>query len=451
MLRGFWGHIMELVTPDISTKQKIVIVGGGAGGLELATRLGKILGKKKKAEILLVDENLNHVWKPLLHEVAAESFDPAIDRINYFAHAAQHYYQYHPGQMINLCRKNKEVILAAFVDENQQEIIPPRTLKYDTLIFAVGSKGNYFRTPGASQYCLTLDNLDQANLFQNRFINKIFSINYSQKTSSTPFNIIIVGAGATGVELAAELHRSLVEMHLYGLKNEALSRTQITLIESSKRILSGLPQQLAESVSKKLHELNIHLLTDEKVTQVQADGIHTQSGKFIPADLCVWAAGIKAPQFLKNLDGLQTDAVNRLVVHPNLQTTYDKNIFALGDCAHLVDPKTGLLVPARAQAAHQQALFLAHAFKKNYMNGTFKFHDRGSIIALASYSAYGNLTTFNKFQYYISGKIALFAYKSLYFFHLVILHGFWSAFWFKLTRTRLIKLKSRLKLHIGKS
>lgn len=440
--------------PQEPVKHKIVIVGGGAGGLELATRLGKKLGKKHKADITLVDETSTHVWKPLLHEVAAGSLDSNIDQINYYAHASNHYYHFQPGKMVDLDRKNKEIIIAPLLDENDKEIIPARKLHYDSLIFAVGSRSNNFGILGVSEFCLTIDDLEQANVFQRKYLNRILSINYFPNSPPKPLNIVIVGAGATGVELAAELHHSLLAVQAYELDNSSIQLATITLIESSNRMLSGLPEEVANSVNKKMQSLGMKVYTNTKVTQVQTDGLQTESGQFIPADLCIWAAGIKAPNFLNKIAGLESDSINRLVIKPTLQTTLDESIFAIGDCAHLIDPNTGFPMPARAQTAHQQASFLADRFNAEFSGHKkekdFQYRDRGSIVALACYGAYGHLTSFAKFQHFISGKVALYTYRSLYFYHLSTLYGFWPALWLKCARKQLLKVRPRLKLHFSK-
>ncbi|CEK10538.1 NAD(P)/FAD-dependent oxidoreductase [Legionella hackeliae] len=438
----------------MSTKQhNIVIVGGGAGGLELVTKLGHTLGKKGKAIITLVDEQAVHIWKPLLHEVAAGSMDSNIDQINYYAHASDNYYHYQPGRMEGLNRNKKQILLAPLFDEQGQELIPSRTLAYDTLVLSVGSLSNNFNTTGAKEHCLSLDNLEQANLFQRKYLNKLLTTQYGTASHVPTFNIVIVGGGATGVELAAELHYSLRQASHYGLDHSNIKLAQITLVEASPRILPPLPEILAANVTERLKSLNIAVHTNEMVSRVDEHGIYTKNGNFFPADLCVWAAGIKAPDFLAGLDGLETDAINRLVITPTLQTTKDENIFAFGDCANLIDPSLGTTVPPRAQSAHQQAHILAKSLKNKLDNKPllhFKYHDKGSLVTLSCYDTFGSLRSFHKMQYYIGGKVAQYVYRSLYFMHLTALYGFWDALAIRRAKKLLIKTRPRLKLHFSK-
>ncbi|KTD22279.1 respiratory NADH dehydrogenase 2/cupric reductase [Legionella lansingensis] len=434
-------------------RPNIVVVGGGAGGLELVTKLGQSLGKHNNANITLVDEQPIHIWKPLLHEVAAGSLDSNIDQINFYAHGADNYFTFQPGRMEGLDRKAKQVLLAPLLDNIGAEIIPKRNLPYDILVIAVGSLTNDFSTPGIREHCMSLDNLDQANLFQQRYVNKLLCAQYAPESMHTTFNVVIIGGGATGVELAAELHHTLAQAAMYGMKKTVIKRAQISLVEAAPRILPPLPEMLATAVTKRLTSLGVTIYTNEIVTRATKEGIETKSGKFLPADLCVWAAGVKAPDFLANLDGLEVDKINRLLVNSKLQTTQDENIFAIGDCANFTDPASGVPVPPRAQSAHQQANVLVKSLQnliKNEPLVDFKYQDRGTLVTLSCYDTFGNLNAFNKMQRYIGGKVAQFVYRSLYFMHLSALYGFLNALTVRQAKKLLTKRRPRLKLHFSK-
>lgn len=343
--------------------------------------------------------------------------------------------------------------MAALNNEHGEELIPKRTLAYDTLVLAVGSLSNDFNTPGVKKHCLSLDNLEQANLFQREYLNKLLGTQYGCGLPHSPLKIVIVGGGATGVELAAELHYSLRQANTYGLDHEAIRLAQITLVEGAPRILSHLPDVVAAAINERLKSLSIAVYTNEMVTTAMKDGIHTKSGKFFPADLCVWAAGVKAPDFLTQLDGLETDSINRLIVNITLQTTNDDNIFALGDCANFIDPVLKTSIPPRAQTAHQQAQILAKSLKNRLNNKPllpFRYHDRGSLVTLSCYDTFGNIKSFYKMQHYIGGKIAQSVYRSLYFMHLIALYGFFGALTVRRAKKLLTKTRPRLKLHFSK-
>lgn len=223
----------------------------------------------------------------------------------------------------------------------------------------------------------------------------------------------------------------------------------IVIVEGSNRILSALPERISKMTTKILEQLNIKVLTDERVTKITAEGVETASGKFIPAILKVWAAGIKAPVFLSELDGLETNKQGQLVVKQTLQTTLDDAIFAFGDCSSCLNIKTGKPVPPRAQAAHQQATLLAKSIK-NYLHKKpllkFVYKDYGSLVSLSKYDAIGNLMG-KVTSVMIEGKIARFIYLSLYKMHLIKIYGIWRTILLSISNVLTRRVKPRLKLH----
>ncbi|EKT4524613.1 NAD(P)/FAD-dependent oxidoreductase [Pseudomonas putida] len=428
---------------------RIVIVGGGAGGLELATRLGKSLGKRKQAEITLVDANLTHIWKPLLHEVAAGSLNSSEDELNYVAQAKWNHFNFQLGRMSGLDRETKQIQLAATLDEEGRELLPARTLGYDTLVIAVGSNTNDFGTLGAAQHCLFLDTRKQAERFHQQLLNHYLRA-HAGDVASEKISVAIVGAGATGVELAAELHHAAHELAAYGLDRIQPKDMHITLIEAGPRVLPALPERISVPVHKTLEKLGVTVMTHAAVSEVTEDGLKTASGEVIQASLKVWAAGIRAPGFLKDIDGLETNRINQLVVRPTLQTTRDDDIFAFGDCAACPQPGSDRNVPPRAQAAHQQASMLAKSLKARLENKplpSYEYKDYGSLVSLSRFSAVGNLMGNLMGSVKLEGWLARMFYVSLYRMHQMALYGFF--------RTAMMMLGSkigrgtepRLKLH----
>lgn len=433
----------------------VVIVGGGAGGLELATKLGDSLGRKGKAIITLIDQSKTHVWKPLLHEIAAGSMDPDKHELNYLAQAHWHHFKFRLGSMDNLNRTRREITISPYYDEDNVEVIPRRTLQYDTLIIAVGSTTNDFGVKGAGEYSIALDTQDQAEKFHRRLHNALVRAQTQvAPVQAGQLEVVIVGAGATGVELSAELHNTTRELAAYGLDKIDPDRDiQISLIEASSRVLPALPPKLSNSVELELRKLRVHLYTGERVTEVSDKGVHTHSGRFIPSVLVVWAAGIKAPDFLHEIDGLETNRINQLLVNRTLQTTLDENIFAFGDCAAC--PWFGHAeetVPPRAQAAHQQASMLIKTIKYRVAGKRelpqFTYRDYGSLVNLGSYTTVGNLMgALSGGSLFIEGMFARIMYQSLYKMHLMALHGFWSMALQTLARTITRRTESQVKLH----
>jgi NADH dehydrogenase len=433
---------------------KIVIVGGGAGGLELATKLGDSLGKKKKAEITLIDCTKTHVWKPLLHEIAAGSMNPDKHELEYMAQAHWHHFRFRLGRMDRLNRHKKEVSIAPYIDEDGKEIIPRRSFQYDTLIISVGSTTNDFGIKGAAEHSIALDTQEQAEVFHQKLHHAILKAQ-TQKKAIQPgqLEVVIVGAGATGVELAAELHKATREMTAYGIDRVNPDRDiKISIIEASSRLLPALPKKLSHSVELELRKLRVHLYMGERVTSVSAKGVTTHTKRFVPSALVVWAAGVKAPNFLKKIDGLETNRINQLLVHTTLQTTRDDSIFAFGDCAACPIDGTDQFVPPRAQAAHQQASLLFKSMKmrvKGKVNlPQYTYKDYGSLVNMGEYSTVGNLMgSLMGGSMFIEGFIARIMYQSLYKMHLMALHGFMSTALQTLARIITRRTEAQVKLH----
>jgi NADH dehydrogenase len=433
-------------------RQRIVIVGGGAGGLELATRLGRRLGRRERASVTLVDSSLIHVWKPLYHEVAAGTLDSQEDAITFLGQGFRSGFQFQYGRMEGLDRERKEIQLGALRDEHGVEVVPPSRLPYDTLVICVGSVSNHFGITGAEEYCLHLDTLQQAEDFHQRLVRTLLRAQVEPQLRG-PLHVAIIGGGATGVELAAELRSAARRAAHYGIGDIDPERDlQLTIIEAAPRLLPPLSTGLAKKAEAQLHKIGVDILTGERVVEVTPDAIRTQSGRVISAPMKVWAAGIKAPDWLATL-GLETNRGNQLVVGQSLQTTQDDAIFAFGDCAAAPQPDSDRPVPPRAQAAHQQAQFLVKALERHLRGeppGRFVFRDRGSLVSLSEDNAIGRLmgSLFgNASGLNIEGMLARIAYSSLYQQHLATLYGPFrtAVLWLARRLTRPVRL--RLKLH----
>jgi len=435
---------------------RVVIVGGGAGGLELATKLGNTLGKKKVAEIILIDAKKTHVWKPLLHEIAAGSLNPDKDELEYLAQAHWHHFKFRYGRVNEVDSKNKTVSIEPTYDIDGTEIIPLRKIKYDTLVLSVGSTVNDFNIPGAKEFAVALDTQDQAERFHQKLHNSILRAQ-TQKGSVRPgqLEVVIVGGGATGVELAAELHKATREMTAYGLDRVNPDRDiSIYLVEASNRLLPALPPKISASVESELRKLNVKLFLGERVTKVTKEGIETQSGKKILSSLVVWAAGIKAPEFLSQIKGIKTNSIHQIKVESTLQSTSDADIFAFGDCAACpVKPGSDLLVPPRAQAAHQQASMLYKSIKSKVLKPNkalpnYVYKDYGSLVNLGRYSTVGNLMgSLLGGSMFVEGLIARLMYLMLYQMHLSALHGVVSVVFRLLGKVISRRTEARVKLH----
>jgi NADH:ubiquinone reductase (H+-translocating) len=466
---------------------RIVVVGGGAGGLELATRLGDRYGRGKNPEttgvlVTLVDRFPTHVWKPLLHEVAAGSLDPFTQELPYAAQARWHGFDFQQGELKRLDRTAKRITLGAVPDDDGAELLPQREIEYDTLVVAIGSTTHFFGVQGAKENSIALDTVPQAERFRKRLLAACVRAEYraehldelkavqpqadqaresqgepqavasavdlaqsqqsqaqaqtqaqAQAAAAQPngprIQVAIVGGGATGVELSAELRNTAHVLSAYGLhKLDPRHDIGIVLIEAGSRILPALQERVSTSTTELLTKLGVQVLVGETVAEVEPGWVRTASGKNLRADLTVWAAGIKAPAVLSELDGLPVNRLGQLVVRRTLQTEIDDNIFALGDCAACPWPGNERNVPPRAQAAHQQSSFLLKAIADRLAGRPlpeFTYRDFGSLVSLGHFSAVGNLMGgVIGGNMLIEGLFARFMYMSLYRLHIAALHGY---------------------------
>ncbi len=428
--------------------QTIVIVGGGAGGLELATRLGHQLGKAKQADIILVDKNRSHIWKPLLHEIATGSLDINTDGVNYRAHSSLHHYHFQQGTMMGIDHVKKVINLQALNDDEGNEVLPEREIAYDILVMAVGSVSNDFGTPGVAAHCYYLDSHQQAERFHRSMLNHFLRVN--QQSDQGVLQLAIVGGGATGVELAAELYHVADLLKVYGMPQMSAKRLKISLIEAGPRLLPALPERIANSVHRELQKLGVQILENTRVIGADSAGFDTEGGNRVAADLTVWAAGVKAPDFVKSLPLFETNRIGQILVKPSLQSSINDDVFVIGDCCACEQPD-GSWVPPRAQSAHQMADLVRKNIKLQMQNKALQpylYKDHGSLVNLSKYSTVGSLMgNLNKGTMFVEGRIARFVYISLYRMHQIAIHGWLRASGVMLAQKIASSVKPKMKLH----
>jgi len=440
----------------VAQPHRVVIVGGGAAGLPLATRLGDTLGRRGQIAVTLVDHCASHLWKPLLHEVAAGRVDADVHGVDYFLMAYWHHFRFRQGAVVGLDRARRELRLGRVWDDDGVEILPERAVRYDTLVFCVGSVNNDFGIPGVTERAISLDAAADAERFHRRLVAAcVRADERAARGESATVDIVIIGAGATGVELAAEIRHCTGAHASYGLEHLRPERDiRLTLIEAAPRVLPPLSEEIAAAAALLLARLDVAVHTGERVTTIDADGVHTGSGAVHKADLIVWAAGIQAPAWLDDLDGLEVNRAHQLVVATTLATTRDPDIFALGDCAACPWPQAGregATLPPRAQVARQQASLLVKSVKARLAGRplpTFRFTDFGSLVSLGELSAVGTLMgRLIGGSLLIQGLIARWMYVSLYKLHQVSIYGYLRVALDTLSRIVRHRLEPRVKLH----
>jgi NADH dehydrogenase len=445
----------------MTQEHRIVIVGGGAGGLELATKLGDRFGSRKsaskKVSVILVDKNRTHLWKPKLHEVAAGSMDLADQELDYIAQAHWHHFSFRLGELTGIDREKREIQVAPFYDDSGELVTPQQTIHYDTLIISIGSLTNDFGTPGVEQFAQRLESLADAKRFHMRLINACLRAQVqTQPLASHQLQVVIIGAGATGVELAAELHRTTRAIISFGMDRvDPEKDLKVILIEAAPKILPALSNRISNAAEKLLVDLGVEVMTSAKVQKIQANRVFLDNGVEIPAELIVWAAGVKAPDFLSGIGGLETNHVNQLLVLPTLQSTRDPRIFAMGDCAACPWPEAnngkGGTVPPRAQAAHQQSSHLFSQINQIIEGKTLKpyqYRDFGSLVSLGEYSSVGSMMGgLIGGSLMVEGLFAKLMYISLYKLHQLALHGWVKVFLDTVSRLIHRRTHSIVKLH----
>lgn len=400
-------------------QSKIVIVGGGAGGLELACKLGRKLGPQ---EVLLVDSRLFHIWKPSLHEVAAGTLDVHQEGLSYQMLAHDNGFTFVYGPMLTLDAAQRELTVGAIFGEGMEQVLPERRIRFDSLVMAVGSTSNYFGVPGAAEHTISLNATEDAERFRLTLLKLLTLAELKKSTQpEAGVDVVIIGGGATGVELAAELREASGVYAAYGFRQLQAERdVRITLLEGAPRILAPLPEKVSAAALELLQQRAVTVVTDTRVTAIAADSV-TAGDTVYPAQLVVWAAGIKAPDFLKAL-GLPTVKSGQLDVGANLAVKGFDYIYALGDCAACAGPD-GKLVPPRAQAAHQQADYLLENFLRQQHGKPpqakpYEYRDYGSLVSFGRTSSVGSLMgSLKGLSWFVDGFVARLMYVSLHLLH----------------------------------
>jgi NADH dehydrogenase len=399
----------------------IVIVGGGAGGLELACKLGRKLGPQ---QVMLVDSRLYHIWKPSLHEVAAGTLDIHQEGLSYQMLAHDNGFTYAYGALTALDPAARQLTVAPVVTDSNEVVLPERRVGFDALVLAIGSTANYFGVPGAQEHTISLNVTEDAERFRLTLLKLLTqaALKKSGGAASAGVDIVIIGGGATGVELAAELREASGVYATYGFGQlEPLRDVRITLLEGAPRILAPLPERVSEAALALLRERAITVVTGTRVIAIDARQVTLAEGQSYPADIVVWAAGIKAPELLSTL-GLPVAKGGQVEVDGMLAVPGHPGIYALGDCA-LCLGADGKPVPPRAQAAHQQADYLADAFLrqaagKPASTQPYVYRDYGSLVSFGQSSSVGSLMgSLKGLNWFVDGFVARLMYTSLHLLH----------------------------------
>jgi NADH:ubiquinone reductase (H+-translocating) len=262
--------------------KRVVVVGGGAGGLELACRLGRRLRRHPDLEVVLVDRNRQHVWKPLLHEVATGSFNSELGGADYLSLARINHFRFAQGEFVGLDLGGRQVTLAPGRDRRGRPLTGERRIDYEWLVLALGSRTADFGIPGVSDNAFMLDSPEDAEVFHDHLLSELQA--RAQDDGGRELRVVIVGAGATGVELAAELDSAGRFFRHYWATP---LRLNITLIEAGERILPALNARIATKAARELTAIGVDVRTAAKVKAARPDGLVLDDDVLVPADLMV--------------------------------------------------------------------------------------------------------------------------------------------------------------------
>ncbi len=431
-----------------SQKERIVVVGGGAGGLELVVRLAKKLKRDRNVDVVLIDKNPSHIWKPLFHEVATGSMNSHHDEASYRVLARKHGFEFLLGRVTEIDTTLRRIVVAHVTDQDGEEIMPERDVAFDRLVVSVGSLSNDFGIEGVREHSRQLDSREQAELFNKHFASRLHRVNSSEDPDAT-LSVAIVGGGATGVELAADMHNVARRLRDYGFEHFSSARLSVSILEAAPGLLPRLPERIGVSVKREMERIGVKEHVAKRVAKVNKDSVVTSGGNEIPADISVWAAGVRAPAWLAQC-GLPTDKLGRIEVNEDLTVRGLDGVFAIGDCCACYR-ENGSEVPPRAQAAHQMASVAARnllAVRKGRRTKAFVYRDFGSLVSLSKFSTVGNLMgNLVRGTIFIEGWFARLAYISLYRMHQVAIHGFFSTLLIMLGDRIYKATRAEVKLH----
>ncbi len=417
--------------------KKVVIIGGGFGGLAAAKFLAK-----QNFDITIIDKTNHHLFQPLLYQVATAALSPG-DIAN-------------PIRSILGKNKNVKVIMAEVtsIDKvNRKVILNGSSLLFDCLIIATGSRHSYFGKDKWEKYAPGLKTLNDALKIRE---NLLLSLETAERMEDSTLrerylNFVIVGGGPTGVELAGAIAEIVNKHFIKDFRNINSNMTKVYLIEALPGLLQAFPEKLSAKALGVLKDLEVEVILNERVTGIDENGVQL-GNQFINTKNVIWAAGNKASPLLKTL-GVELDNSGRGIVNLDLSIKDNPDIFIIGDAAAF-EVTNGEFLPELAPVATQQGKYVAGIISKGIYGkarGRFKYHDKGAMATIAKGKSVAVIKGLK-----LSGLIAWFTWS---FIHIMYLINFRSRIrvmaewiWYFITNRpgiRLIVKKSNKDLNSG--
>lgn len=353
---------------------RVVVVGGGFGGLNLVEKL-----RRAKLDVILIDKKNHHLFQPLLYQVATAALSPADIAI--------------PLREILRHQKNTTVIMGEVIDidKGQRQITLGNgdVISYDYLVLAVGASHSYFGKDEWAPLAPGLKTITDALQIREKILVSFEKAERMDSISeaSKYLNFVIIGAGPTGVEMAGAIAEIAHQTMFKNFRRIKPEKSKIYLVEGASRVLPPYPAELSYRAKRDLEKLGVKVITKTLVTNVTEEGVQIGE-EFIPGKNIIWAAGNQAAPVLKKLD-IQLDRQGRVVVEPDLSIADYPEIFVIGDAA-ATKGKKGDYLPAVASVAIQQGRYLAGIIKKQIPKEErppFKYFDKGTMATIGKAKA----------------------------------------------------------------
>ncbi len=389
------------------TYTRVIIIGGGFGGLNVAKSLNKA-----KMEVLLLDKMNHHLFQPLLYQVASAALSPADIAI--------------PLREIMRAHKNTTVLMGDVTDIDKEKRLVilgnGETFNYDYLVVATGARHSYFGNDAWEPMAPGLKTLLDALSIRERLLTSFERAERCDSiTEAAKFlNFVIIGAGPTGVEMAGAIAEIAHKTMIKNFRRIDPKKARIYLLEAAPRVLPPYPERLSKRAHKDLEKMGVRVMTGKRVTNVTEDGVQLEDG-FIESKNVIWAAGNQASSLLKSLD-TDLDRSGRVMVEKDLSLPGHPEVFVIGDAAHVLDKK-GVPIPAVATGAIQEGYYVAKIIRKGIPKDrrpAFKYFDKGSMATIGKCKA---VAYFKKVQF--TGFLAWCAWG---FVHILYLIGFRNRF-----------------------
>ncbi len=397
---------MPLGENIMQQKTRIVILGAGFGGVYAYKRLHKVFHHDSNIELVLVNRTNYFLFTPLLHEVATGSIaaENIVEPIR---------------KVLGCCLTDMHVGEVEYISfkEKYVEMLHGR-IDYDYLVMGLGSTTNFFGVPGAEENCFTLKSIKDALHIKNRCIDvceEALHI-YDEQERKKMLRMVIIGGGATGVELAAEM----VELFHHTLEkyfcNKQIRRdAEIVLVHRDAELLPMFSEELRKKSLQVLRKKGIKIMLNTEVVRVDNQGVHLKNGEVIETHTPIWTAGIQPTPV--NLDVKIKNKNGSIPVEQTLNMKDYPEVFCLGDMSGYIDEHTGKPLPALAQVAVKEAESVANNIIRS-MQGqpllNFHYKHKGSMVSLGQWMAIGEVAKFS-----FSGHLAWWMWRTLYLSKLI--------------------------------